>query len=151
MVEVMNEKDIAKIDLLPVHTYLHKRFKELEHPLEPSTEGYFIYVKDFTTLQVSHRLTYVTLPSISEGLFRHIEAITIKDDIVEVSLLFSNQFLLSVIFYRLDTKSLNLIMKPSKQEDFFLPKYTSPSTCSPGLSNLAMSLGIVLLRCMIKR
>ena len=151
MIEVMTQSDIAKVDVLAVQTYLHKRFKELEYLLNPITEGYFIYVKDFTSLQVSHRLTYVTLPSIAEGLFRHIEGITIKEDIVEVSLLFNNEFLLSLIFYGLDANSLNLITNQSREKEFLRPKHTPFSTCPQGLSNLVMSLGIVLLRCMIKR
>ncbi len=151
MVEVMTQSDILKINLPQVQNYLERRFKELEYPLQPSTEGYFIYVEDFTALQVSHRLTFVTLPSIAEGLFRHIEAISIKDDIVEVSLLFNNEFLLSLIFYRLDTDSLNLITNQSRKKKFSLPKGTPFSICSDGLPHLAMSLGIVLLRCMVKR
>ena len=100
---------------------------------------------------MSHRLSYVTLPSISEGLFRNIEGITIKGDIVEVSLLFCNEFLLSVIFYRLNAKSLDLITKQSRQKNFSRPKYSTFSTCPDGLPHLVMSLGVVLLRCMIKR
>ena len=151
MIEVMSKSDIVKVDVLPVQTYLHKRFKELKHPLEPSTEGYFVYVGDFTSLQGSHRLRYVTLPAISEGLFRNIEAVSIKDDIVEVSLLFNNEFLLSLIFYSLDINSLNLITNQSRQKKFSLPKGTPFSICSDELSHLAMSLGIVLIRCMIKK
>ena len=151
MIEVMTQSDILKINLPQVQNYLVTRFKELEYPLQPSTEGYFIYVEDFTSLQVRQHLTYVTLPSISEGLFRHIEAITIKDDIIEVSLLFNNEFLLSVIFYKLDDHSLDVITKQTRQKQFFCPKDTIFSTCPQGLSNLVMSLGIVLLRCMVKR
>lgn len=111
MVEVMNTKDIEKITSTEMQTYLFKRFKEINYHLIPHVEGYFLYVEDFTSLYKSHQLSHLILPSISEGLFDHVEGVSIDGDIVEVSLLFNNEFLMSLVFNGLDVKSLVMITK----------------------------------------
>jgi len=116
MIEVMYLRDIEKIDDPEVVSYLQKRFQEIDHVLHPQTEGYFLYVEDFSTLYEEHKQHYFTLPSIDKGLFDRVEKVDIKGDIVEVSLLFNNEFMMSLIFYALDQKSLESITKGEKIE-----------------------------------
>lgn len=116
MIEVMSTNDIGKIDSQEIRTYLHKRFKEIDYALTPNIEGYFLYVKEFTLLYVNHRLTHLVLPSIGEGLFDHVEGVSVEGGIVEVLLSFSNEFLISLVFSGLDEKSLEIITKEKESE-----------------------------------
>ena len=114
IIEVMYPNDIDKISSPEIQAYLYKRFKEIDYSLIPHVEGYFLYVKDFSLLYESHNLNYLILPSIGEGLFDHIEGISVEDDIVEVSLLFNNEFLMSLVFNGSDEKSLEIVTKEKK-------------------------------------
>ncbi len=116
MIEVMYSEDIEKINAPAVQVYLHKRFKEIDHTLIPHIEGYFLYVEDFSLLLTSHRLKHLVLPSIAEGLFDRVEGMALEGEIVEVSLLFNNEFLMSLVFHGLDQKSLEVITKEKKIE-----------------------------------
>jgi len=116
MIEVMYLRDVKKIDNPEVASYLCKRFKEIDYTLIPQIEGYFLYVEDFSLLLESHRLKYLILPSIAEGLFNDIEGVSVEGDIVEVSLLFNNEFLMSLVFNSLDQKSLEIITKEKNIE-----------------------------------
>ena len=109
MIEVMYLKDIEKIDDSKVKKYLHKRFQELNHVLSPQSEGYFLYVEDFNSLHINHRQHNFTLPSIAEGMLESIENVTVQDNIVEVSLLFNNEFMISLILHDLTLEQLALI------------------------------------------
>ena len=111
MIEVMYPGDIEKITSPDIQAYLHKCFKEIANPLVPEREGYFIYVDEFPLLYRSHHLMYFTLPVIADGLFNHVEGISMEGDIVEVSLLFSNEFLITLVFKGLDKKNLEIITK----------------------------------------
>ncbi len=111
MIEVMYVRDIAKINDPEVASYLQKRFQEIDHLLHPQTEGYFLYVEDFTSLHKSHTQHYVTLPSIDAGLFDRVENVAIQGSIVEVSLLFNNEFLISLILHNVTQEQLQIITK----------------------------------------
>ena len=114
MIEVLQPEDIEKIDVPEVQAYLHKRFKEIDYRLTPHIEGYFLYIDAFLLLYKSNQLKYLILPSITEGLFDKVEGVSVEGDIVEVSLLFNNEFLMSLIFKGLDQKSLEVITKDEK-------------------------------------
>lgn len=116
MIEIMYPNDIEKIISPKIQAYLYKRFKEIDYSLIPHIEGYFLYVKDFSLLHESHRLNHLILPSISEGLFDHVEGVSIEGDIVEVSLVYNNSFLMSLVFNGLDEKSLEIVTKEGKDE-----------------------------------
>ena len=116
MIEVMYVRDVKKIDDPEVASYLHTRFQEIDHILHPQTEGYFLYVEKFQLLYERHIQHYFTLPSIEEGLFERVEAVDIHGDIVEVSLLFNNEFMMSLVFYKLKQEYLEIITKESKNE-----------------------------------
>ena len=109
MIEVMHPNDIEKIDVPELQVYLRKRFKEIDYTLIPHVEGYFLYVEDFSLLLESHRLKYLILPSLADGLFNDVEGVSEEGDIVEVSLLFNNEFLLSLIFKSIDQRNLSII------------------------------------------
>lgn len=115
MIEVMCPNDIGKISSPEIRAYLHKRFKEIGYPLIPHIEGYFLYVQDFSLLYESHVLKHLILPSIAEGLFDKIEGVTVDGDILEVSLLFNNEFLMSLVFFGLDEMSLEIMTKEKRQ------------------------------------
>ena len=115
MIEVMYPRDIEKIDNPEVARYLHKRFLEIDYTLHPQTEGYFLYVEAFTSLYKNHIQHYFTLPSISEGLFDRVENIEIENGVVEVSLLFNNEFMISLIFHNLTAEELQVITKEVKR------------------------------------
>ncbi len=112
MVEVMHSSDIGKIRSPDVQ----KRFTEIDNRLIPQIEGYFLYVEDFSLLYESHQLKHFILPSIKEGLFDRVEGVSVEGDIVEVSLLFNNEFLMSLVFKGLDQESLEVITKEKQIE-----------------------------------
>jgi hypothetical protein len=114
MIEVFQMMDIANIGIGEVKDYLYRRFKEIGYELDPQREGYFVYVDDFSMLYEHHHLTYFTLPSLDEGLLNCIEAIDREDDLVEVSLLFNNEFLISLVFYKLQSSHLHILQKEVK-------------------------------------
>ena len=114
MVEVMYPRDIEKINDPEVASYLHKRFQEIDHALHPQTEGYFLYVEDFTSLYKKNIQHYFVLPSISEGLFDSVENVEVGNGVVEVSLLFNNEFMMSLIFHNLTSEQLQIIIKEEK-------------------------------------
>ena len=116
MIEVMHPSDIEEIDVPEVQAYLHKRFKEIDYGLTPHIEGYFLYVEAFSLLYEKQRLKHLVLPSIAGGLFDRVEGVSVEGDIVEVSLLFNNEFLMSLVFKGLDQKSLEVITKEKKIE-----------------------------------
>ncbi len=116
MIEVMHLRDVEKIDNPEVASYLHKRLQEIDHILHPQTEGYFLYVEEFTSLYKKNIQHYFVLPSIEEGLFERVESIDIQGDIVEISLLFNNEFMMSLIFYKLKQEYLEVITKENKNE-----------------------------------
>ncbi len=116
MIEVMNTNDIEKIDVPEIQAYLYKRFKEIDYTLIPQIEGYFLYVEAFSLLLTRHRLKHLILPSIADGLFDRIEGVSVEGDIVEVSLLFNNEFFMSLVFNGLDEKSLEIVNKEIKIE-----------------------------------
>ena len=116
MIEVMYPQDIEKISSLEIQVYLHKRFKEIDYSLIPEIEGYFLFVENFSLLYESHRLKYLILPSIAEGLFDNVEGVSVESNIVEVSLLFNNEFILSLLFKGLEQKSLEIVNKEIKIE-----------------------------------
>ncbi len=111
MIEVMNPSDIEKITSPKVQRYLHARFKEIAYAPTPDIEGYFLVIDDFTQLNTRQKLTHVVLPSIAEGLLQEVEAVTMRNAVVEISLLFNNEFLLSLILIDLSPEHLSLIMK----------------------------------------
>jgi len=115
MVEVMYPRDIEKINDPEVASYLHKRFQEIDHVLHPQTEGYFLYVEAFTSLYKKNTQYYLVLPSIQEGLFNKIENVEVENGVVEVSLLFNNEFMISLIFHNLTAEELQVITKEVKR------------------------------------
>ena len=114
MIEVMYIRDIEKIDNPEVASYLHKRFQEMDHILHPPTEGYFLYVEDFSSLHKKNIQHYFVLSSIDDGLFNSVENVDIQGSIVEVSLLFNNEFIISLIFHNLTQEQLKIIIKEGK-------------------------------------
>ena len=114
MIEVMYLRDVEKIDDLEVASYLHKRLQDIDHILHPQTEGYFLYVEDFTSLYKKNIQHYFVLPSIEEGLFNSVENIDVQGNILEVSLLFNNEFMISLIFHNLTQEQLKIIRKEKK-------------------------------------
>ena len=97
MIEITKLEEIKAIESVKIRIYLKRRLKEIGYELNPLTEGSFLYVEDPQAFQQSHKLQGVTLPSIEQGLFTHIEAVTVHLGIFEISLLFNNEYLLSVI------------------------------------------------------
>ncbi len=112
----MSRDDLQRVSDPKVQQYLQKRFDEIAYILIPHIEGYFLVVNNFSQLYQSHTLQYVTLLSIAEGLFDHVEAVSVESDIVEVSLLFNNEFLLSIVFPQLSADHLAVIRKEVKYE-----------------------------------
>ena len=111
MIELMYLRDLEKIDNPEVASYLQKRFQEIDHVLHPQTEGYFLYVENFSSLYEKHTQHYFTLPSIDEGLFERVEKVDIQGNIIEVSILFNNEFMMSLIFHNLTEDQLQIIAK----------------------------------------
>ena len=99
MIEITKLEEIKAIESAKIRIYLKKRLREVGFELNPLTEGSFLYVEDPGELEQSHKLQGVTLPSIEQGLFSNIETITADLDIFEISLLFNNEYLLSLIIY----------------------------------------------------
>ena len=114
MIEVMYLRDAKKIDNPEVASYLRKRFKVIDHVLHPQTEGYFLYVEDFSSLYKNNIQHYFVLPSIDDGLFDSVENVDIQGSIVEVSLLFNNEFMMLLIFHNLTQEQLKIITKEKK-------------------------------------
>ena len=121
MVEIFQPQDVLDVSPISVQRYLLTRFTEIGYTLNPRSEGYFIYVDDFTELTQTQSLSHITLPSLENGLFSSVEDITIKGDIVEVSLLFNNEFLLSLIFYKIDDEDLAHIRGKEPKNTFSYP------------------------------
>ncbi len=180
--ELFSAKDVERLPHPVLKPYLKERFKEIGGIKNPGIEGYFVYVDNFKLLYQRNALRYVTLSSMSEGLFRNIEGVTIKQDIVEVSLLFSNEFLLTLVFYRLDEESLSMILNGSQAQtkpysssgisnlmiasapiephtpSYMTPSYPAQRNCpqsssgsSLEMSGAMMGMGMLLLRCLLKR
>ena len=61
MIEVMYLRDVEKIDNAEVASYLQKRFQEIDHVLHPQTEGYFLYVENFSSLYEKRILNTILL------------------------------------------------------------------------------------------
>ena len=97
MIEITKLEEINSIESAKIRIYLKRRLKEIGYELNPLTEGSFLYVEDPQEFQQSHKLQGVTLPSIEQGLFAHIEAVTVHLGIFEISLLFNNEYLLSIV------------------------------------------------------
>ena len=111
MIEVMYLKDVDKIDNPEVANYLQKRFQEINHVPHPQSEGYFLYVENFSSLYEKRTQHYFVLPSIDEGLFERVEKVDIQGNIIEVSILFNNEFMISLILYNLPQEYLKIITK----------------------------------------
>lgn len=111
MVEVVEIQDIEKIDSGEIKTYLKKRFEQLQYPLRAAIDGYFLYVDNPALFDQEHTLRHVTLPTIEQGLFRHIEGVEIEDNTIEISLLRNNEFLLSIVLPKshCDDKFLQMV------------------------------------------
>jgi len=168
LVEIQRLTDIDKVHDLQVQQYLQKRFNEIQGIDTPVSEGYFVFVEDFKELYYRNNLQHTSLLSIDEGLFNNVEDIHIKHGIMEVSLLFNNEFLLSLVFYRPDPSILSKIFG-THSEPIFYPQSQSmnfstpisrvqqplPNHCannsSAGMSSLVMGAGLLLLRCIAKR
>ncbi len=97
MIEITKLEEIKAIESAKIRIYLKKRLREVGFELNPLTEGSFLYVEDPEELEQSHKLQGVTLPSIEQGLFTHIEAVTVHLGIFEISLLFNNEYILSIV------------------------------------------------------
>ena len=97
MIEVTNLEEVSAIKSPKIRDYLQRRLKEVGYELNPKREGSFLYVENPELLEHKHYLVGVTLPSIGEGLLTQREAVTIKLDIIEISLLFNNEYLLSIV------------------------------------------------------
>jgi len=97
MIEITKPEEVNVIKSAKIRIYLKRRLREVGYELNPLTEGSFLYVEDPQELQQSHRLLGVTLPSMEQGLFSTVEAISIELDIIEISLLFNNEYLLSIV------------------------------------------------------
>ncbi len=155
MIEILTKRDIGKVSQPQVQSYLTKKFTEVRDNLNPSAGGHFIYVEDFTQLYNQHRLRYVTLPSIDTGLFNTVEAVTIRDKVVEVSVFFNHECLLTLIFYDLSSNYLEVITHAGGEHTLqsILPTHNrdSSSMYSTGVSSIAVSMGMLLLRCALKR
>lgn len=105
IVEVMNEVDIPKVGNKAVQRYLQQRFTELEVPLDAEREGYFLYIEETKLFEKEQQLTFAVLPSIEQGLFDRFEDTTLRDGIVEMSLLINNEFMLSIIMLEANLSS----------------------------------------------
>jgi len=97
MIEITKPEEINSIESAKIRTYLKRRLREVGYELNSQTEGSFLYVEDPKLLHHSHRLCGVTLPSIEQGLFTSVEAVTVHLGIFEISLLFNNEYLLSIV------------------------------------------------------
>ncbi len=178
LIEIFSPKELNTLAYPAVKEHLKQRFKEIGGIKDPSTEGYFVFVEHFHDLYQRNNLRYVSVSSIDEGLFRHIEGFTIKNDIVEVSLSFNNEFLLTLVFYGLDEQSISLILNGgqsyrdnrlqefsmlsspavSSQHDYVQSAFQSQRQCgsqpshgSPEVSGAMLGVGMFLLRCLLKR
>ncbi len=181
--ELFSLKEVEKLPHPVLKQYLKTRFKEIGGIKRPGVEGYFVYVEHFSALYQRNALRYVTLSSIAEGLFSNIEGISFKQDIVEVSLLFNNEFLLTLVFYQLDEESRSLLLNATHHStemhnnsiivpdlidtagalQYNSPFYTPPTypqkrNCpqssshgSPEMSGAMLGVGMLLLRCLLKR
>lgn len=111
IIEVIEIEDIEKIDSTEIKAYLKKRFRQLYYPLRPAIDGYFLYVDNPALFDQEHTLRHVILPTVEQGLFRHIEGVKIGHNIIEISLLFNNEFLLSIVLLksRCNDKFLQMI------------------------------------------
>jgi len=97
MIEITTPLEIKLVSNEIIRTYLQHRFKEIGTPPNPLTEGSFVYVEDFHQLSQPHSLIGVTLPSIEQGLFAQTEAVAVFNGIIEITLLFNNEYLLSIV------------------------------------------------------
>ena len=180
--ELFTINDVERLPHPILKQYLKERFEEIGGIKAPRVDGYFVYVENFKILYQRNALRYVTLSSIAEGLFRNIEGVTIKQDIVEVSLLFNNEFLITLVFYGLDEESLSMILNGSRSQtnphtnsgipnlmlsptfpephapSYITPNYPVQKNCSQSsvgtsheMSGAMMGMGMLLLRCLLKR
>lgn len=108
MIEILDDNDINRIASQRVREHLHKRFQEIGGIQNPSVEGYFVYVDDFEQLYHRNMLRFVDLPGIEDGILKYNEGVLQYGEIVEVSILFNNEFLLTLVLDDLgeDQKSL---------------------------------------------
>ena len=97
MIEITKLEEIKSIESAKIRIYLKRRLQEIGFELNPQIEGSFLYVDLPQVLHQSHQLRGMTLPSIEQGLFTHIEAVTVHLGIFEISLLFNNEYMLSLI------------------------------------------------------
>ncbi len=97
MIEITKTEDIKAIKSAKIRIYLKRRLGEVGYRLNPQTEGSFIFIEDPLELQQSHKLQGVTLPSVEQGFFTQIESVFVYLDIIEISLLFNNEYMLSVV------------------------------------------------------
>ena len=97
MIEITKPEEIKAIESAKIRIYLKRRLMEVDYQLNVLSEGSFLYLESPELLHQSHKLKGVTLPSIEQGLFSNIEAVTVHLGIFEISLLFNNEYLLSII------------------------------------------------------
>ena len=97
MIEITKPEEVNVIKSAKIRIYLKRRLMEVGYELNPLIDGSFLFLEEAEELQQSHKLLGVTLPSIEQGLFTHIEAVTVHLGIFEISLLFNNEYLLSIV------------------------------------------------------
>ena len=78
MVEIFQPQDVLDVSPISVQRYLLTRFTEIGYTLNPRSEGYFIYVDDFTELTQTQSLSHITLPSLEEGLLAQLRILLSK-------------------------------------------------------------------------
>ena len=115
MIEIFDENDISRIPSQKVRDHLHKRFKEIGELLNPAAEGYFVYVDDFEQLYHRNVLRFVELPSIEEGFLKYNEGVMQCGEIVEVSILFNNEFLLTLVLDDLSEDQKSLVFSSMRE------------------------------------
>ncbi len=119
MFEITKPEEINAIKSPRIRLYLKRRLREIGYTLNPLSEGSFLYVDDPELLYQSHRLIAVNLSSIEQGLFSKIETTVVHLGIIEVTLLYNNEYTLSIVLEckRCSTHLLTLLdIKDSCEE-----------------------------------
>jgi len=98
MIEILNRADIQNVKDEKIKEYLEYSFKRLPNNFEYPEYGYFVVIETIQELESnSIKLSKINLPSIDNGLFDFVELVEIQNEIVEVVILYDNDYGVSFI------------------------------------------------------
>lgn len=98
MIEILHRSDIEKIVDDRIKDYLLYSFLRLPEDYIYPDYGYFVVIESIKDLESDLiKLSTISLPNIENGLFDDIELVEIQDEIIELVILYDNDFGVSLI------------------------------------------------------